>query len=215
MGLDVYLYPGPHVDREDDDACDTRIEIPSTRYPEHLFKIGYFRSSYNGGGVNRVLKRYGVPTLDAIMAADLTYAFVPDWPDVLARTDAALSDYDAARERMRWDVFSESPTLLGENEPAVHDDRAALDVFLGEMGKPRPFDTEWASRAGLFLPNGRSMHGLVRGIDAIGKPCLYVITERDADSIAWYRQALEIVRETAEWVLAQPDPKAFHVHWSS
>jgi len=38
----------------------------STIDPEHLFKIGYFRSSYNGSGIENVLSTRGLPTLHDI-----------------------------------------------------------------------------------------------------------------------------------------------------
>jgi hypothetical protein len=34
----------------------TNIELPSTLHPDHMFKIGYFRSSYNSDGINSVLR---------------------------------------------------------------------------------------------------------------------------------------------------------------
>jgi hypothetical protein len=31
---------------------------------------------------------------------------------------------------------------------------------------------------------------------------------------SWYQQALEVVVETCEWVLGQPDPSKYLLHWS-
>src|SRR5690348_14525919 len=42
------------------------IENNSAQFPEHMFKIGYFRSSYNSGGINSVLRGYGIPDLYGI-----------------------------------------------------------------------------------------------------------------------------------------------------
>jgi hypothetical protein len=48
-----------------------------------------------------------------------------------------------------------------------------------------------------------------------GKPCVYlVIQESDADGL-WLEQALEVVVETCEWVMAQPDCAACRLHWSA
>jgi hypothetical protein len=39
------------------------VEEPSAKYPEHYFKIGYFRSEYHENGINDVLDRLGLPNL--------------------------------------------------------------------------------------------------------------------------------------------------------
>src|SRR5882672_9079589 len=48
------------VGKLDDDGLPTgsreQIEIDSTVHPKHMFKIGYLRSSYNDGGINRILQ---------------------------------------------------------------------------------------------------------------------------------------------------------------
>ncbi len=44
-------------------------------------------------------------------------------------------------------------------------------------------------------------------------PCTYLVYE--AGDMDWYKQALEIVVEMIEWVLGQPDPSKFYLHWSS
>jgi len=38
----------------DNPACE-KVELPSTKYPDHYFKVGYWRSSYNGAGINSIL----------------------------------------------------------------------------------------------------------------------------------------------------------------
>src|SRR6476619_807072 len=32
-----------------------KIEQPSAKYPDHYFKVGYFRSSYNASGIDHIL----------------------------------------------------------------------------------------------------------------------------------------------------------------
>lgn len=207
MGLDVFLKRGPH--NEKDCAAET-IEQPSVRYPEHYFKVGYFRSSYNESGFDSCMRQYGLATLDAICGVgNDDYVVVPDWPAVVEQTDAALAAFDAASDRMRYRVFTES--FFGGF--AVERADAALALFLDEMEKGSSFGA-WSSARGYFTKEQLRVHGLIPGRDLIGSPCVYVVTASNAESIARYRQALEIVRETAEWVLAQPDPKAFHLHWS-
>jgi len=94
MGLDVYLANGKTYNTEWE--CDDyeTIEINSTLYPEHLFKIGYFRSSYNSGGINRVANRYSLLDLYDIFDPH-SYTFIPDWADAMKKCEAAIKQWDA------------------------------------------------------------------------------------------------------------------------
>jgi len=49
---------------EDGSDCSNyeKMERDSSLYPEHYFNMGYFRSSYNGSGIERILKNLGVPS---------------------------------------------------------------------------------------------------------------------------------------------------------
>jgi hypothetical protein len=40
------------------------------------------------------------------------------------------------------------------------------------------------------------------------------VYEDPDDNTQWYEQALEIVIETCEYVLAQPHPETYVTHWS-
>ncbi len=57
-----------------------KVEKDSKKYPSHMFKIGYFRSSYNDGGINQVLQRIGLPTLGTIFGEtkEDKYCFRPN-----------------------------------------------------------------------------------------------------------------------------------------
>ena len=43
-----------------------QLEESHPDYPDHYFKLGYFRSSYNSGGIERILRNLGLPTMDDI-----------------------------------------------------------------------------------------------------------------------------------------------------
>jgi len=214
MGLDVYLVRGDHATTEDGE-CGEHVELPSARYPDHLFKVGYFRSSYNSGGLNRVLNDYGLPDLDDIFGAERRYAFAPDWPDVLARIDVALDAFDAATKRMNLRAEATSPLLMGKAREDVRSAKDALEVYrttLAKSASSEALGNGFSDYAGVFVPKGLTVRAFVRGLDALLQPAIYFVY--DTTLHPSYRQSLEIVRETAEWVLAQPNPKAFHLHWS-
>ena len=65
-----------------------KIKLPSATYPDHLFKIGYLRSSYNSGGTNHVLRN----ALDK----DLYWVFGYEGN---AEPDNEAPDWQASRDR--------------------------------------------------------------------------------------------------------------------
>ena len=80
MGLDIYLH-----------NKDGEIEIDDPEYPDHLFKIGYFRSSYNPSGLNNVLGKLGVDDLYGIFDCPGEGKIVPDWEESKATAVATLT----------------------------------------------------------------------------------------------------------------------------
>lgn len=60
---------------------EEKIEIDSEKYPDHLFKIGYMRSSYNSGGFNSVVSELVGHDLYWLFGVDGTdnYIVHPDW----------------------------------------------------------------------------------------------------------------------------------------
>lgn len=66
-----------------------RIENNSAKYPDHLFKVGYFRSSYNDAGINRKLSNSIGKDLYWIFSREREdeYEFKPDWQEVRKRVE--------------------------------------------------------------------------------------------------------------------------------
>lgn len=64
----------------DDNDFLSSVNMPSKKYPNHYFRIGYFRSSYNSSGINYVLRdRLGIDLYDIFDAKDSGYYVEPDW----------------------------------------------------------------------------------------------------------------------------------------
>lgn len=87
MGLDVYL------DKcGEDEAFKEQIPADSKLYPEHLFKIGYFRSSYNGSGINLILLLRGFMCLYQLFDYSGDHVFQPNWRKAKENTVKTIAD---------------------------------------------------------------------------------------------------------------------------
>jgi hypothetical protein len=201
----------------DDKTNKQCIEMNSEKYPEHLFKIGYFRSSYNDGGINRILLNLGLPTLSEIFGnTDDVYKFTPDWIMALINVRNAISQLKQKNNLRCFDVSWND--FRNPKECKITDEQEAMSIYLDE--KTRNTNKDWQAYSNL---NGHFYHsepikvyGLINGVkkmllsDRI-LPCTYVICEGENQ---WYVEALEIVEETIEYVLAQDDKDKYLLHWS-
>lgn len=193
---------------------ETRIEEPSAKYPDHYFKVGYFHSSYNDGGIERVVGNLvGGRCLYDIFCPSDEYEFQPNWNEALIRTRAMLEAFDAKTANGSFRCFSEEMNPYGS--PAQYqqiDEKRALELF-NEQNSREHGDGGYSNRDGSFFfgDSALKVRGLIPGF-SYGRPCVYVIHESD---MSWYRQALEIVEETILWVMAQHDPQKFYLRWSS
>ena len=79
---------------EDEEVKDSRriIDIPSEKYPDHYWKIGYFRSSYNSGGINSVCRDNNIPDMYSVfdMTDNFGNYFLPNWEECLKRAEIWL-----------------------------------------------------------------------------------------------------------------------------
>lgn len=194
-----------------------KIEADSDKYPEHYYKVGYLRSSYNDGGINRILRNMlgkGKDLGYIFAATGDEYYVKPDWAASLERARALLAEFNQHIEKhgffrvktQQHNSFIDPGTL-----PQTEAD--ALKVFAAVKANSKG---SFGSRDGdFFLDEPFQVRALIPGVTTIlGKAlCTYVIYEGQHE---WYRQALEITVEMCEWVLAQPaDPAVEYVlHWS-
>lgn len=204
-----------------DDLKKQKVELPSKKYPEHYFKIGYFRSSYNEGGINRVLsQRIGRDLGDIVVDLEDPENghegdFLVDWTATRERAQAAHDELKAkieAEGALR--VLTLSDVLKGTAESA--EDAMQLYREQAATVKDRPADfvkEPLTVRAVIHGKPGSSL--LSRMLPGIG-PETYLVCD-DPKGLAWYLQALEIVVETCDYVLALPESEqAKHrLYWSS
>ena len=202
MGLDIYLQYKKQT-----------ISINSKKYPNHLFKIGYFRSSYNEGGINNYLRRLGFKDLyELFNYKEQKIPYVkPNWIKVLQNVNQEIQDikaYFALDKMSKYDVTE----LSFFNGETFKNSEEALTYFKKEILKN---NGSYGSKQGhFFLDNPLSIYAIMYGKNCIGSPCVYVIFERELSDFAFYIEALEIVQETIEYVLSQPDPDKYKLIWS-
>jgi hypothetical protein len=134
MGLDVYLYHYEDFAKVKD-SLDGMEEDPgehinqdSQEFPEHYFKIGYFRSSYNSGGLNSILNDAIKKDLYWIFQTSQDYYVQPDWKSSRRRAVQVLEEFINWEKRFSNVGISEIP--LGRiNTQTVGSKQDALRIF--------------------------------------------------------------------------------------
>lgn len=195
-----------------------KVERDSILYPEHMFKIGYLRSSYNEGGIDQLLRDRLDTSLSDIFGAEGEYEFQPDWQTVRERAIKTLEDWRAFTASTRgksYRVMVASDNLLTGTGERVDSSAAALKIFREQLEahKERPADhLSFSNRFGdFFLDQPLRIAAVIPGF-RWGNPATYIVYEaKDED---WYTHALEVVIENCEWVLEQPDSQLYWLHWS-
>lgn len=205
------------------------IEEPSDKYPEHMFKIGYWRSSYNDGGFNTVCGNlFGKTLYDIFEEVSVNeFYFRPDWEKALEAAKSFLAEFQARVEEVGdykvMEIFYNEFKDFSKEE--VVNQQTALEAFLEEMERREDtvLGAGWQSRKGRFYPKGISVFGVVEGKASAtmhgNKHAQYVVykptfEDENEGTYDWYVKATEIVIETIEYVLAQDDPSQYVLGWS-
>lgn len=188
-----------------------QIELPSEKYPDHYFKIGYFRSSYNSGGIERILRNMGLPTLsDVFNRHGDEYEFQPNWKESLEAINGLISLFIG---KGAYRVNSVSANMFRDSE--VKSEERALEIFLEQMRKAgeTPEYNYSNSDGEFYLHEPIKVIAMIPGKENLfgERDCVYVVTESDN---TWYLQALEIVRDTIEYVLSRENQEQYYLHWS-
>lgn len=200
---------------------------PSQVNPGHLFNLGYFRSSYNGAGFNSVIDTLlGKRGLYWIFdVEEVNYRIKPDWRASYERAVALLVEFDAAILKtgglLKVEPVSGNPFVALDDQPATA--TAALKIASEELARPvigGLLGSWYSNSRGQFMPGKEGMHvrALIPGVNRSWngtERCVYVVWEASEETCKSYRDSLAIVAESCEWVLAQPDPENYLLHWSS
>lgn len=204
MGLDVYLQRNGKGD-----------ETASTIDPEHLFKRGYFRSSYNGSGFDSVMRRTGCPELAAIFGARENQSrFTPDWQVSLTRAQIALEQY---REHLASPAGGHYVGWIGAKDGGVSSEHEALMAYVQEVSREKLPFTAYSNKVGHFWIDGAKLKAAIPGQQPWGANGVFLVFEyeRQEGERDSYETALLIVIETIEYVLASGAPDEFSLYWSA
>jgi hypothetical protein len=194
----------------DDETNKRKIELDSAKHPEHMFKIGYFRSSYNSGGFENVAGDViGMGMRDVFNPGD-EYLVRPDW--TMAREIAAeLLRKLSVASRLR--VMTVDALPLFATTPTYGSADAVRLVQEERARTASPFDGWYSNGRGHFTAGKPlALIAAVPGSGVFDRPCVHLVYEDP--SFEWYVQAAEIVLETIDYVLAQPDREKYVLHWS-
>lgn len=199
----------------EEDICRERVELSSLIHPEHQFKIGYFRSSYNDSGINRILDTVCGKNLHHIFCSEnSSYYIKPDWENALRVTDDLITKLNDHVNKINVSV-SAVDVRDTSSEKLPTSTNEALTLYIEEFLKnpSLPFDGAYSNSVGLFsMKNAQKVKAFIPGV-RYNRPCVYIVHEET--TFSWYIEALEIVKETIKYVLEQPDREKYILHWSS
>lgn len=203
-----------------DTIGEESIELDSKLHPDLYFKIGYFRSSYNAGGLNSIARNRDLMSLyDVFPTAGDDYHVIPNWEKSLELAKKARGQWIAENKRSKFSVLSESINPFAVST-TINSEKEALDAVIEqskawETEGASAFD-EYSNRDGVFSKPGRQVHGVFIGKqESLGnlRPTAFIVYS-DPDALGWYIKAWDVVIETCEYVLSQPDPEKYLLHWS-
>ena len=192
---------------------ESKIEEPSKLHPDHLFKLGYFRSSYNGAGIDSVMgNAIGETLYSLIPASDNPESmFQPDWDAARGRVVSAIDRMKVMDKDCPVRVSEVRTMGFGRNK-LPSSAKEALNIFKNEMAshkglKGKSMCNSYSDINGEFYLDKRhplKVMAMIPGerVGFMPGPTVYVVTK---DDYKFYIEALEIVLETIDYVLAKPD----------
>lgn len=238
-GAEVYGDGGPSTPEERREACGRiarelgltdggehpakhRIGEPSKVAPDNINGLGYFRSPYNSGGINRVVERLTGESKGyywIFQKESDDYYHRPDWAEARRRAMEVIGDL----ERVSVQNRGYAVRTLRMAPHHTSSESAALAEFLKFEGShaniPAGFGRAFANGYGDFDLDGMDVRAVMLGIESslFGKqPVAYVVTKSPDGSALHpsYIDSLKVVVETCDYVLASDAPERFALAWS-
>lgn len=229
------VYPPGHQYYRIDPNC-IKVEIDSKIDPEHYFKVGYWRSSYNEGGIDSWLMDIGLPCLsDLIEMEDVGEGYsAVNWEHALQEVDKVLKQYeeflktDPMRRYTRTVLYDRSLWSKRDKLPRYGQGRLSAwnevrESIIAREAKLSTMTDEEKAKEKTWSWVDQTDHGYVfnepiyvKAIIEVDGGMMVVYEKEDAldGKEDWYLTALRIMKETIEYVLSQPNPQHYYVVWS-
>lgn len=196
------------------------IEMKSTLFPNHMFEIGYYRSSYNDSGINSHMYDRGLPSLYEIFPTDNdTGEYVqPDWAQSLETVTDAVLRYE---EYLKNNPLSKVKAVVQH----IYSEEVLGWSGSGRMGMKRYEEVinsdayqsavkgkyDYTSRDSVVFTKPVTLYAMFLYKNAV----VYIVNaDNNDEGEDWYLKALKIVKESIEYVLAQENPEQFCFTWS-
>lgn len=189
-------------------------DVPSERYPNHLFNRRYLRSSYNGGGFNHAVpEMLGTAGRDGAQypheygslywifepmgrewdgdEGDLTAEDLPKLAECRKRAEAIVAELSAC-DRLR--VMTVSSNMFSERPR--HSDNDALRMYREAVAAERVKADEWWCSLDMdVFGDGVPVLAAVPGDTTFGIPGVHLIYRASDEGFGSYVQSAEIVVE--------------------
>ena len=234
MGLDVYLSkaPGPDFNWDAEDAYDqTQTIEKESQFPEHYWKIGYWRSSYNDAGFNSVVRRWQgcMDLYDIVFGSDtrddgLWEIPIGGWTEGRKRALAALEKFRAKREdgqlalQAFFAEYDASNELVNAPQHAINRALKQFREHAGRADNGGPLDfSSWSSNKGTYFSKGITVNAVIPGThksyrDMVG---VWIVTGVDPKELDHYEECYQIVIATMDEVINSGEPERYRLSWSA
>lgn len=203
-----------------DESNKFRIEENSKKYPDHYFKIGYFRSSHNGSGIQKVLKNMNLFGLDWVFNKDQNQNdyFLPQWE--LAKTRIQILRNQFSQQDPYRVIYIPQNSF----EFSAKSETDALSIVKNQLQEKKNSNNGVENYSTIdsefYLYDPLQVVAIIPGKYTVPEEakynkeinCVYIVSKSDN---SWYEKALEIVEETIDWVLCQQDQEKYRIYWSS
>jgi hypothetical protein len=168
------------LDEDGEHPGKQRVDLKSKIAPDNVNRVGYFRSSYNGGGINNVIRR--------VLGEDKSYYYIfgqrgvgdfaPDWKVSRERALEVLNLLGEANNRARGhyvmelsaNPFSDFTKPQEVDGRVLDNERAVLDFFLTELdtyekrnGDGLAFGSSYTKMGGEFVMEGVKVKAIIWG----------------------------------------------------
>lgn len=179
------------------------IEKPSKIYPEHYWKIGYFRSSYNPSGINNILydlcEKHGLYYIFNVKDED-EYETQPDYDLAIKRAKEMI---EVLKSNRFMTISCYSPHKKSSQFECLEDFKKKKDEL--------PNHNCANGYATFFNHEPIKVYAVYFIEDQLIQDQCCLITDSKYQS---YIESLEILIETCEYIMDQPDAENYYLAWS-